>query len=79
MSLEIRRSSNWWYGVFVVNGRKTGVNLGVPITGILSSRLSHFGHLGTAFFSASSILSPSNLNVGMVGPFSLHRDFWRGA
>jgi integrase len=33
MSLEIRKSSNWWYGVFVVNGRKTIINLGVPITG----------------------------------------------
>ena len=33
MSLELRKSSNWWYGVFVVNGRKTIVNLGVPITG----------------------------------------------
>jgi hypothetical protein len=33
MSLEIRRNSSWWYGVFVVNGKKTVVNLGVPITG----------------------------------------------
>ena len=33
MSLEIRKNSRWWYGVFVVNGRKTVVNLGVPITG----------------------------------------------
>lgn len=33
MSLEIRRSSNWWYGVFVVNGTKTVINLKVPITG----------------------------------------------
>ena len=33
MSLEIRRNSSWWYGVFVINGRKTVVNLGVPITG----------------------------------------------
>src|SRR5690606_20604496 len=33
MSLELRKSSNWWYGVFVVNGQKTVVNLKVPITG----------------------------------------------
>ena len=33
MALEIRKSSNWWYGVFMVNGRKTIINLGVPITG----------------------------------------------
>jgi hypothetical protein len=33
MSLEIRKSSSWWYGVFVVNGRKTVINLKVPITG----------------------------------------------
>ena len=33
MSLEIRKSSNWWYGVFVVDGRKTVINLKVPITG----------------------------------------------
>ncbi len=33
MSLELRKSSNWWYGVFLVNGRKTIVNLKVPITG----------------------------------------------
>ncbi len=33
MSLEIRKNSSWWYGVFVVNGKKTIVNLGVPITG----------------------------------------------
>ncbi len=33
MSLEIRKSSNWWYGVFMVNGRRTVINLGVPITG----------------------------------------------
>jgi len=33
MSLEIRKSSNWWYGVFKVNGQKTVINLEVPITG----------------------------------------------
>jgi hypothetical protein len=33
MSLEIRKSSHWWYGVFTVDGRKTVINLGVPITG----------------------------------------------
>ncbi len=33
MSLELRKSSNWWYGVFVVNGQKTVVNLKVPIAG----------------------------------------------
>ncbi|MCZ7641389.1 MAG: integrase [Verrucomicrobia bacterium] len=33
MSLEIRKNSSWWYGVFQVNGKKTVVNLGVPITG----------------------------------------------
>lgn len=33
MSLEIRKNSNWWYGVFVINGKKTVINLGVPITG----------------------------------------------
>ena len=31
MSLEIRKNSRWWYGTFVVNGKKTVVNLGVPI------------------------------------------------
>lgn len=33
MSLELRKSSRWWYGVFVVNGQKTIVNLKVPIAG----------------------------------------------
>jgi integrase len=33
MSLELRKSSSWWYGVFLVNGKKTIVNLKVPITG----------------------------------------------
>ena len=33
MALELRKSSNWWYAAFVVDGRKTIVNLGVPITG----------------------------------------------
>ena len=33
MSLEVRKSSTWWYGVFKVNGQKTIINLGVPITG----------------------------------------------
>jgi integrase len=33
MSLEIRKSSHWWYGVFILNGRKTVINLKVPITG----------------------------------------------
>jgi integrase len=33
MSLELRKSSNWWYGVFLVNGKKTIVNLKVPIAG----------------------------------------------
>ncbi|MBK9137388.1 MAG: hypothetical protein IPM17_01250 [Verrucomicrobia bacterium] len=31
--LELRRSSNWWYGVFTVNGRRQVLNLKVPITG----------------------------------------------
>src|SRR5262245_47419751 len=33
MSLEIRKSSKWWYGVFVVNGQKSVINLKVQITG----------------------------------------------
>lgn len=33
MSLEIRKSSKWWYGAFKVNGQKLVLNLGVPITG----------------------------------------------
>ena len=33
MSLELRKSSKWWYGVFVVNGQKTIVNLKVAIAG----------------------------------------------
>ena len=33
MALEIRKSSKWWYGTFMVSGRKTVINLGVPITG----------------------------------------------
>jgi len=33
MSLEIRKSSHWWYAVVTVDGRKTVINLGVPITG----------------------------------------------
>jgi hypothetical protein len=33
MSLEIRKSSHWWYGSWVINGLKTVINLGVPITG----------------------------------------------
>ena len=33
MSLELRRSSKWWYGVFRINGQKTVINLRVPITG----------------------------------------------
>jgi integrase len=33
MSLEIRKSSKWWYGVFKVNGQKLVLNLGVPVTG----------------------------------------------
>ncbi len=33
MSLEIRKSSKWWYGVFMVKGQRTVINLGVPITG----------------------------------------------
>ncbi len=33
MSLELRKNSKWWYGVFMVNGKKTIINLGVPITG----------------------------------------------
>jgi integrase len=33
MALEIRKSSRWWYGTFMVNGQKTVINLGVPITG----------------------------------------------
>ena len=27
------KSSNWWYGVFVVDGVRTVINLGIPITG----------------------------------------------
>jgi integrase len=33
MSLEIRKSSHWWYAAFKFDGRKTVINLGVPITG----------------------------------------------
>lgn len=33
MSLEIRKSSKWWYGVFVVNGQKSVINLKIEITG----------------------------------------------
>lgn len=33
MSLELRKSSNWWYAVIFVNGKKRIVNLKVPITG----------------------------------------------
>jgi len=33
MSLEIRKSSKWWYGVFMVEGQRTVINRGVPITG----------------------------------------------
>ncbi|MBX3744130.1 MAG: tyrosine-type recombinase/integrase [Verrucomicrobiae bacterium] len=33
MSLELRKSSKWWYGVFMENGQKTIVNLKVPIAG----------------------------------------------
>jgi len=33
MSLELRKSSKWWYGVFMENGRKTIVNLLIPIAG----------------------------------------------
>jgi len=33
MALELRKSSKWWYGSWVINGRKTVINLGVPITG----------------------------------------------
>ena len=33
MALEIRKSSKWWYGSWMVNGYKTVINLGVPITG----------------------------------------------
>lgn len=33
MSLELRKSSNWWYGVFTANGQRQVINLGVPITG----------------------------------------------
>ena len=33
MSLEIRKSSQWWYGVFIVGGHKSIINLKVPITG----------------------------------------------
>lgn len=34
MSLEIRKTSNWWYGVFVVDGKKQVFNLEVPIKGV---------------------------------------------
>ena len=33
MSLELRKSSKWWYAVFVVNGQKAVINLKVPIAG----------------------------------------------
>jgi integrase len=33
MSLEIRKSSKWWYGVFRISGQRTVINLRVPITG----------------------------------------------
>lgn len=33
MSLELRKSSKWWYGVFLVNGQKSIINLKVPIAG----------------------------------------------
>jgi integrase len=33
MSLELRKSSKWWYGVFMQEGKKTIVNLKVPIAG----------------------------------------------
>ena len=33
MSLELRKSSKWWYGVFMENGQKTIVNLKVRIAG----------------------------------------------
>jgi integrase len=33
MSLELRKSSQWWYGVFMTNGQKIIVNLKVPIAG----------------------------------------------
>jgi integrase len=33
MGLEIRKSSKWWYATFVVDGRKSIINLGVSITG----------------------------------------------
>ncbi|MCL4180951.1 MAG: tyrosine-type recombinase/integrase [Verrucomicrobia bacterium] len=33
MALEIRKSSKWWYGSWMINGRKAVINLGVPITG----------------------------------------------
>ena len=33
MALEIRKSSKWWYAAFTINGQKTVINLGVPITG----------------------------------------------
>ncbi len=33
MSLEIRKSRKWWYGVFVVGGQKSIINLRIQITG----------------------------------------------
>ncbi len=33
MSLEFRKTSRWWYGVFTVNGERQVVNLGVKIAG----------------------------------------------
>ena len=33
MALELRKSSNWWYGVFAVNGHRQILNLGVAIEG----------------------------------------------
>jgi integrase len=33
MSLEFRKTSKWWYGVFTVNGQRQVLNLGVKITG----------------------------------------------
>jgi hypothetical protein len=44
MSLQLEpNKSKWWYGRFVVNGRKLNKNLGVEIRGVPPPRLSQIG------------------------------------
>jgi integrase len=49
MALEIRRKadgtlkSNWWYGAYMVNGRRRATNLGVEINGTLPKSLRNEG------------------------------------